>query len=54
MYKNLTNINKNEEWLLNRLDKLGYPNIDNILLATCDNKEKITVGKSFRINDLLL
>ena len=43
MYKNLTNINKNEEWLLNRLDKLGYPNIDNILLATCDNKEKITV-----------
>ena len=43
MYKNLANINKNEEWLLNRLDKLGYPNIDNILLATCDNKEKITV-----------
>lgn len=43
MYENLNSIGKNKKWLLTRLDNLGYFDLKNILLATCDNKEKITV-----------
>ena len=43
MTDNLKYIGKSEKWLLTRLNNLGYSNLDNILLATCDNKEKITV-----------
>lgn len=43
MENNLKRIKKDKKWLLMRLDHLGYKNLDNILLVTCDNKEKITV-----------
>lgn len=43
MYGNLKTVNKNEDWLLTRLRNMGYLQLDNILLATCDNKEKIVV-----------
>ena len=43
MYENLKAIGKNKKWLLTRLDNLGYFNLKNILLVTCNNKEKITV-----------
>lgn len=43
MAGNLKWIGKNKKWLLTRLDNLGYSDLSNILLVTCDNKEKITV-----------
>jgi len=43
MLNNLKRINKDKKWLLTRLSNLGYDNLANILLVTCDNKEKITV-----------
>jgi len=43
MINNLKYINKNEKWLLKRLENLGYDKLSDILLVTCDNKEKITV-----------
>ena len=43
MINNLKEINKDEKWLLKRLENLGYKDTSNILLAICDNKEKLTV-----------
>ena len=43
MKNNLKEIGKDERWLLKRLNNLGYDSLDNILLVTCDNKEKLTV-----------
>ncbi len=43
MKQNLENRNKKEEWLSHELKVMGYPNIENILLATLDDNEKITV-----------
>ena len=43
MKDNLKYIGKDEVWLLKRLYSLGYKSLANILLATCDNKEKIKV-----------
>lgn len=43
MFNNLDYIGKSEQWLLNRLDSMGYKSLDEILLVTCDNKEKIVV-----------
>lgn len=43
MQENLKNIGKNDKWLLTRLKNMGYFNLNNILLVTCDNKEKIVV-----------
>ena len=34
---------KDKEWLDHELKNLGYKNYDDILLATCDNYDKITV-----------
>lgn len=43
MEQNLKQIKKDKDWLITRLNNMGYKNIQNILLVTCDNKEKLTV-----------
>lgn len=43
MKQNLKNMKKDEKWLMTRLTNLGYKNIEDILLVTCDNKEQVTV-----------
>ena len=43
MKNNLKSINKDEKWLLTRLNNLNYDNISNLLLVTCDTDEKLTV-----------
>jgi len=53
MKKHLTKIGKDEKWLLARLNHLGYHSLNNILLVTCDNKEKITVfEKNYDIEEI--
>lgn len=52
LFNNLKNIGKDEKWLLTRLSTLGYKSLDNILLVTCDNKEKISVyEKNIGLNE---
>ena len=43
MHQNLENRNKKEDWLYHELKIMGYKDIQNILLATLDDNEKITV-----------
>ena len=43
MENNLKSINKNKKWLISRLEKQGKKEINNILLATCDTNEKLTI-----------
>ncbi len=43
MKDNLNLIGHDEKWLLTRLEKEGYKDINNLLLVICDNKEKLTV-----------
>ncbi len=43
MHKNLENMNKTEDWLKQELKVKGYQNTKNILLATLDNQEKLTI-----------
>lgn len=43
MENNLKYINKDKKWLITRLNKLGYPNYENLLLVICDTNEKLTV-----------
>lgn len=43
MHNNLKNMGKNEDWLEKELKIKGYKTFDNIILATLDNNEKITV-----------
>jgi len=43
MYNHLKYIKKDEEWLMKRLKKEGYTSLNNILLVTIDNKEKLTI-----------
>lgn len=43
MIKNLENMNKTEEWLEKELKIKGYKDINNILLATLDINEKLTI-----------
>lgn len=43
MYNNLKNMNKDEKWLFQELKIKGYKTYENILLATLDNNEKITI-----------
>ena len=44
--RNLKRINKNKEWLVNRLHNMNYKNIDKLLLVIIDSNEKITVYES--------
>ena len=43
LINNLKSINKDEKWLLTRLNNLNYKDIKNLLLVTCDSNEKLTV-----------
>lgn len=43
MENNLKSINKNKKWLISRLEKQWKKEINNILLATCDTNEKLTI-----------
>ena len=43
MKENLKNMNKNQKWLDKELKIKGYKTMDNILLATLDNQEKLTI-----------
>lgn len=43
MDNNLKAIGKDKDWLIKRLDKEGYKNVEDILLVLCDTKEKLTI-----------
>ncbi len=43
MKNNIKNIGKTVEWLNKRLSNMGYDDVSNILLVTCDNKEKLSI-----------
>lgn len=43
MINNLKNMNKDEEWLKHQLKEKGYIDTENILLATLDIDEKLTI-----------
>lgn len=43
MAENIKYIGKDKKWVVNRLNKMGYKNINDLLLVICDNKEKFTV-----------
>ena len=43
MLNNLVKANKNKDWLMKQLKIKGYNNLENILLATLDNKDKLIV-----------
>lgn len=43
MDENIKYIGKTKEWVIKRLDKMGYSDISNLLLVICDNKEQLTV-----------
>ena len=45
MSNNLKIIKKDDKWLLTRLKNEGYNNPKDLLLVTCDSKEKLTVYK---------
>lgn len=52
MHENIKHIGKDEKWLITRLDNLGYKDVSEILLVTCDNKEKLTVYIKDNSNDV--
>lgn len=43
MNENIKYIGKDCKWVVNRLAKMGYKDINNLLLVICDNKEQFTV-----------
>ena len=43
MEKNLKEMGKDKKWLITRLNNMGYKDLKDILLVTCNNKEKLTV-----------
>lgn len=43
LFNNLKAINKDEKWLLHELKVQGYNDYNDILLATIDDKEKVTI-----------
>ena len=50
MENNLKAIGKDKDWLIKKLSKEGYNDINEILLVLCDNKEKLTIyPMNFRI-----
>lgn len=52
MKENISQIGKDEKWLISRLDKLGYKDISQLLLVICDNKEKLTIYAKDDGNDV--
>ena len=45
MEDNIKTIGHDKKWFLERLKKEGYNNPEDLLLVTCDNKEKLTIFK---------
>ena len=45
MEKNIEAIGHDKKWFLKRLENEGYKDVSNLLLVTCDNKEKLTIYK---------
>lgn len=43
MFNNLKNMNKDKKWLVKEMKIKGYKTFENVLLATLDNNQKITV-----------
>ena len=43
MEKNLKYIEKDKKWLITRLKKMGYEDIDKLLLVTCSTDEQLTI-----------
>lgn len=55
MENNLKAIGKDKDWLIKKLSKEGYNDINEILLVLCDNKEKLTIyPMNFRIERTVL
>lgn len=55
MENNLKAIGKDKDWLIKKLSKEGYNDINEILLVLCDNKEKLTIyPMNFRIERAVL
>ena len=51
MEDNIKTIGHDKKWLIERLNKEGYNNIKDLLLVTCDYKEKLTIyRKDEKIN----
>ena len=56
MLNNLKIMGKTKEWLVKELKVKGYQNYENIILATLDNNDKITVyekNNAIKVNDIL-
>lgn len=56
MPNNLKNINKDKKWLMQQLKIKGYQELDNILLATVDVNDKVTIferNTEAKIKDVL-
>lgn len=43
MDENIKYIGKTQEWVIKRLEKMGYTDISKLLLVICNNKEQFTV-----------
>lgn len=43
MEKNLKYINKDKKWLNARLKNMGYTDVENLLLVTCNTNEELTI-----------
>lgn len=52
MINNIKFIGKSEDWVIKRLNKMGYDDISELLLVTCNNKEQLTVYKKTTSDNL--
>jgi len=50
LHKNLHHIGKDEKWLSNQLTSQGIKNVTEVLLATCDIHNKVTIFKKLEEN----
>ena len=51
MPKHLKYIHKDQKWLMTRLENMGYKDLSNLLLVTCDNQEKLAVFTKEEMTD---
>ena len=42
-FKELKELNKDEDWIVSRLESLYHTGVKNVLLATLDNKDNLKV-----------
>lgn len=52
MKENLKNINKDEDWLRKQLKVKGYDTVEDIILATVDINEKLTIFNKRDVEDV--